>query len=309
MSTLTARVAGAESHLLGEGPVWDHTRERLLWVDILAGDVLVGRLEAGRVEPTGRVHVDDYAGAVVAAADGRLLVAGRSSLVELAADGEVLGRTGVLPAGGRRRFNDGACDPAGRFVVGSLALGEPTGHEVLLRVEDDGALRTLDDDLALSNGLAWSPDGTLMYSVDTVPGIVWARPYDPATGEVGPRREHLGFEDENPDGIAVDAAGNLWVALWGAGRVRCLAPDGAVLHTVEVPAPHTTSVTFAGPGLGTLVITTASDGLDEDRRTAYPDSGRLFSVDTTPLGVRGLPATPWNGTVPRPGGPSSGGLR
>jgi sugar lactone lactonase YvrE len=208
----------------------------------------------------------------------------------------------VLPAHSGRRLNDGACDPAGRFLVGTLSLGDPTGRETLHRIEDDGSLTTLDDDLTLSNGLAWSPDGAVMYSVDTLAGVVRARPYDPVTGAPGPRTDLLHVEAGWPDGMRVDVDGNLWVAIWGGGQVRCLSPGGTLLHVVEVPAPNVTAVAFAGPDLGTLVITTASVGLSDTALADSPASGRLFTVEVgEALGVRGLPTTPWNGRPPASG--------
>lgn len=303
MTALRARVASDAVHLLAEGPVWDAHRERVLWVDITAGDVCAGTLCDGVVEPTRRWHVDQSVGAVVPAADGRLLVAGHTSLAVLEPDGTLTPGPAVLPVGVSRRLNDGACDPAGRFVVGSLTtpLGRPTGHETLTRVEVDGTLTTLDDDLALSNGIAWSPDGALLYSVDTLAHVVRVRDYDAASGTCGERRVHLRFDDGLPDGLACDADGNLWVAVWGRGEVRCLSPDGRVLHTVDVDAPHTSSVAFVGPDLDTLLITTASAELDAVQHAASPDSGRLFTLPVGELvGVRGLATTPWDG---RPGNP------
>lgn len=291
MTTTTARPASAAVHRLAEGPVWDSGRARLLWVDIPAGEVHEGTLVQGRVETIRTVHADATVGAVVPARDGRLLVAGRTALVGLTADGRAGPHLPVLPDGSDRRLNDGACDPGGRFLVGSLALGEATGAEVLCRLEDDGGLTVLDGDLTLSNGLAWSPDGALLYSVDTMPGTVWVRDYDAASGAVGPRRLHLQVGGL-PDGLCTDVDGNLWVAVWGQGQVRCYAPSGALLHTVEVSAPHTSSVAFAGDRLDTLVITTACDGLTAEQRRRFPDSGRLF---TAVVGARGLPTTPWNG--------------
>ena len=305
MTTVTATRATTERFRLAEGPVWDHTRDRLLWVDIPAGAVHEGRLTGSRVTVTATHHVDRTVGAVVPALDGRLLVAGRTSVVVLEPDGTPGAAVPVLPdvqpPHPQRRLNDGACDPAGRFCVGSLSLGAPPGAEVLCRVEDDGTLTVLDDDLGLSNGLAWSPDGSVLYSVDTLAGRVWARPYEPSTGRTGPRREHLHIEGL-PDGITTDADGNLWIAVWGAGQVRCYSPGGALLHTIEVPAPQTSSVTFAGPRHDVLVITTAREGLSGPERDATPDSGCLF-VATVP-GAVGRPATPWNGR-PATGAPSA----
>lgn len=292
-----AEPVSESAYVLAEGPVWDAARDRLLWVDVVPGRVLTGALRAGAVIETSAVTVDETVGAVVPAASGELLVAGRHDLhlLDGPADGlanglgEARRLVGVVPAGMRSRLNDGACDPAGRFLVGSLAQDGRTGEECLYRW-DGAEVTTLDDDLTLSNGLAWSPDGTLLYSIDTDPGVVWQRPYDPATGDVGGRTELLRVTDASPDGMCLDAEGNLWIAVWGAGEVRCYAPDGSQLATVTVAAPHTSSVAFVGPGLDLLLITTARDELSDQQLSDFPDSGRLFLAD---VGVRGLPVPHW----------------
>lgn len=302
MTVLPAQPAAPEVHLLAEGPVWDAARSRVLWVDIDDGRVLEGRLRGGDVETLRAVAVDATVGAVVPSADGRHLVAARHALVVVEPDGRRTAGPAVLPPGAASRLNDGGCDPAGRFVVGSLALGASAGREVLVRLEDDGTLTTIDDDLWLSNGLAWSVDGATLYSVDTLAGVVRARDYDRTSGAVGPRRDHLQITDGLPDGICLDTDGNLWIAIWGAGQVRCYGADGVVRHVVEVDAPHTSSVAFVGPHLDRLLITTASTGLSPAQREQHPGSGRLFTASVGALlGVRGQPVTPWNGRgIPSP---------
>ncbi len=293
---LHADVAADEVHHLGEGPIWDPERERLLWVDIEAGDVLIGTLDGLRVTMTERVHADRMVGAALPAAAG-LVVCGLTVVHLLDDAGHLREVCRVLPEDGGNRLNDAACDPAGRLVVGSLPLDRSTGApQSLQRLENDGSLTVLDDDLTLSNGIAWAPDGLVMYSVDTMAGWIRSRAYDPVTGAVGPRNDLLQVTPGWPDGLRVDADGNLWVAVWGAGEVRCYRPDGTLLHVVAVPAPHTSALAFAGPELGTLVITTAVSELTPERAAAYPASGRLHAVDVgTALGVHGLPTTPWNG--------------
>ncbi|OHV43480.1 SMP-30/gluconolactonase/LRE family protein [Pseudofrankia sp. BMG5.36] len=283
--------ASAETYQLGEGPVWDAARERLLWVDIVAGTVLAGRLDpaAGTVEVTGRHTFDETVGAVAVAAAGDLVVAERAVVTRLDVTGERTELARVLPAGVGSRLNDGAVDPAGRFLVGSLAQDARRGGEVLVRLDDDRCV-VLDRDLYLSNGLAWSPGGDRFYSIDTDPGTVWVRDYDPATGAVGRRQESFTVADGSPDGMCVDASGNLWIAVWGRGRVECRTPAGRVLATVEVAAPHTSSVAFAGPDLDLLVITTARQDLTREDLAEHPDSGRLF---TARVGARGLALPYW----------------
>ena len=137
----------------------------------------------------------------------------------------------------------------------------------------------LDDDLTLSNGLAWTADGLAMYSIDTMRRVVFARPYDPVTGEVGRRAEWLTFANGLPDGMCLDAEEHLWIAMWGLGQVHRYTPDGELVAIVEVPAPHTSSVAFAGAELDTLVVTTATQDLTD---CSAPSSalGRLFTRAT-----------------------------
>jgi sugar lactone lactonase YvrE len=283
-----ARPAGADAYILGEGPLWDPDRNRLLWVDIVAGVVFAGTLEpeAGTVMVTESWPFTTTVGAVVTAADGTLLVAESQVLTRVDTDGTRTELARVLPAHRRSRLNDGKVDPDGRFVVGSLAQDERQGGEVLVRLESDRSLTSIDTDIHLSNGLDWTPDGTF-YSIDTAPGVVWARDY----ASLENRRPLLNITDGSPDGMALDRDGNLWIAIWGGGRVECRSPGGDLLAVVETGAPHTTSVCFAGPALDVLVITTATDGLDGPELTAAPDSGRLFTAD---VGVTGRATPYWN---------------
>jgi sugar lactone lactonase YvrE len=290
MATVTP--ATTEQFRLGEGPVWDARRRRLLWVDIEGGLVLEGVLDAGAITVTDRIEFGGTVGAVTVADDGALLVAAQTHLVVRYPDGTREDGPRIVPAGESRRLNDGGTDPAGRFLVGTLSLAGPSEREILVRLEADGRLTVLDDDLTLSNGLAWSSDGRRMFSVDSLRRTVSVRDYDPDSGAVGPRRVHLRLEDGLPDGIAMDAADHLWVAVWGRGAVRRYAPDGAVVDQVAIPAPHTSSVAFAGDDLRVLVVTTATSELTDAQLAAHPDSGRMF---TARVDVPGLPVAPWRG--------------
>jgi sugar lactone lactonase YvrE len=259
-------------------------------VDSAAGNVHTGHLDGDRVVADAGLHVDRTVGAVVCSDDGRLLVAGRTALAEVGLDGSISRGTPLLPPSSR--FNDGKCDPAGAFLVGSLFLdgGAAPRSEVLLRIGPDGSATTLDDDLTLSNGLGWSPDGTVFYSTDTIARKVYRRPYDPATGAVGDREVFLHVDGGVPDGMAIDADGHLWVAVWGAGEVRRFTPDGVQTGVVKVDAPHSSSAAFAGPDRDLLVITSARWDLSDERLAANPLSGRIFTVR---VGVAGLPVAAW----------------
>jgi sugar lactone lactonase YvrE len=201
-------------------------------------------------------------------------------------------RRRILPPDSGRRLNDGKPDPAGRFLIGTLSLmGDTSTTQELILVRDD-ALEPVDTDLTLSNGLAWSADGGTLYSVDTIRRVIWRRPWNPSDGSRGERETHLTLDAGYPDGICLDAEDHLWVAMWGLGEVRRYAPDGALVATIAVPAPHTSSVTFAGPDLDVLVITTAKRDLVGDELAHYPGAGALF---TTRPGVRGLAQASWAG--------------
>jgi sugar lactone lactonase YvrE len=285
------RVATRVSHYLAEGPVWDPIRGRILWVDIMAGAVFAGRLgDDGGIVIDERVSFPDTAGAVAVSAAGEWLVAGTHRLYTRGAEGGVSAGPELI-RGGARRFNDGKPDPAGRFVVGTKG----PGGEQLLQVGPDGTATILDDDLTLSNGLAWTRDGRTLYSVDTLSRRIHARDYDPATGQVGPRRVFVEITDGHPDGMTIDSDDHLWVALWAAGRVVRVSPDGEIVGRVDVPAPNTSCPQFAGPDLDTLVITTATEGMSPDDLAAHPLSGRLFTVRT---GHRGIQPNLWAGTPP-----------
>ena len=296
MTTFRADPASTEIYELGEGPVWDASANRILWVDILANRVLEGRLVGTTVEQTARHEFAGPVSAVVPSEDGSLLIAEKECLTIVSPSGEHRQGPRILPNGTTSRLNDGGCDPAGRFVVGTKSLVAGGDSEVLLRLEDDAALTTIDSDLTLSNGVAWSTDGSRLYSVDTLAQTVWIRDYDALSGMVGNRRALIRITDGFPDGLCIDTSDNLWLAVWGAGEVRAYSPDGQQLHTVRVAAPQVSSVAFVGEELDLLLITTAREDLDAEQLTRFPHSGRLFTIA---VGATGLCTTPWSG-FPQP---------
>ncbi|MER7687156.1 SMP-30/gluconolactonase/LRE family protein [Streptomyces sp. NPDC097610] len=292
---ITASVALDEQYVLGEGPYWDRHRGVLLWVDIKRGTVMVGRLtERDSIEVVERVQFEGTIGAVATSEDNDWIVAGEREVFRRTSSGKVLPGVSVIPAEMKSRLNDGKPDPAGRYLVGSLALGDAENRERLVAVDSRASVRVIDQDLSLSNGLAWSPDGSMLYNVDSYRRRVYARPYDVATGATGPRSLLIESDTGYPDGMCSDAQGHLWIAMWGLGEVRRYSPDGLLETTVRVPAPHVSSVAFAGPDLETLVITTATSELSDDQLRRWPLSGRLF---TARPGVRGLRQSSWAGTL------------
>ncbi len=278
-----------DRHVLAEGPAWDTATATVSWIDIEAGRVFVGRLDSDdRVEVIRTLDFDERVGCAFRLGNAQFLVALERRLALVDALGNVTPSRELLPEG--RRFNDGVIDPAGRLIVGGLSMTGDHSGNVLLRLEHDGAITTLDDDLGLSNGLGFSPDGATLYSIDSTANVVYARSYDYESGEAGARREFARIDDATPDGLAVDAEGGLWVALWGGSGIRHLDALGHPHGDIELDVPHVTSLAFVGSSLNRALVTTACRDLSPAEVERHPGAGMLFLVD---LPVAGQPAHRW----------------
>ncbi|SDI20935.1 Sugar lactone lactonase YvrE [Actinokineospora alba] len=279
---------------LSEGPVWDARAQVLTWVDILPGLIhtaeLVPRPEVPDLRLLHTVSLDRAVGAAVPRESGGLLAAAGTGFRFVPGDQEFAGLD--LPDDGvARRMNDAKCDPCGRLLAGTMAFDARPDAGALVSLDSAGRVRTLLDPVTISNGLGWSPDGRLLYYADSATHRVDVFDYDLETGDLGGRRTFAEVADGAPDGLTVDAAGRVWVAIWGAGEVRAYHPDGSAHAVVPVPAAHVSSCTFAGPDLDVLVITTATEGRSAADLAGEPDAGRLF---TCKPGATGLPATPFD---------------
>ncbi|MFI6845028.1 SMP-30/gluconolactonase/LRE family protein [Kitasatospora sp. NPDC050467] len=252
---------------LGEGPRWDASHGRLHWIGIRDRRFLTLDASSGRVAVT---ELAVTPGALMFRPDGRPVLATERGFELL---DPATGRTELLaPVEAdrpERRMNDGACDPYGRPVAGTMQRAEPWQPGPLYRLEDDGVARPVLDGLSVPNGLAW-PEPDRLWHIDTPTRRIDLYEY-PEHGPVGRRIRSLDVSHLPglPDGMTLDAAGNLWVAFWDGAAVHCLSPEGHLLATVELPAPRVTSCAFGGPDLHTLYITTA-------RTAEHPLSGALF---------------------------------
>jgi sugar lactone lactonase YvrE len=231
--------------------------------------------------------------------EGWLLAAGRG-FAHLSLDGSLRPIAEVAPDG--TRMNDAACDPQGRFWAGTKAHDNRAGGGALYRLDRDGRTELILDGLTISNGLGWSLDGATMYLIDTIPGIIQAFAFDAERGTISDRRvlvdipEGLGA----PDGMTVDADGDLWVAIWGGGAVHRYSPNGELREALHVPAAQTTSCAFAGPELHRLYVSTATEDWSHEQRTAEPAAGVVYRFDTDSTGRPALPFRPdptWWATV------------
>jgi sugar lactone lactonase YvrE len=268
----------------GEGPVWSPRWGGLRWVDMLAGDVLTLTVD-GAVT---RRHVGTVVAAVRPRRDGGAVLAVERGFALEAPDGTLTVLDPVWTDDGVR-MNEGGCDPDGRFWCGSMAYDQAPGAAAMYRLEPDGSVRVAFEGVTVSNGLEWSPDGSLAYYDDTATHRVDVFDYDSAAGLTGRRPFVTLPDDGNPDGLTVDAEGGVWVALHGSGAVHRYDPDGRLDAVIDVPTPQVTACTFGGPQRDQLFITTSRQGLrpDED-----PPAGSLFRVDP---GVRGLPVREFAG--------------
>jgi sugar lactone lactonase YvrE len=262
----------------GEGPVWSQGWGGLRWVDMFAGDVL--RLTAeGEVE---RKRVAEIAAALRPRRGGGAVIGVERGFALEDPDGTVtkLAEAWTDPA---VRMNEGGCDPDGRFYCGSMAHDKRPGAGALYRLDSDCSVRRVLGGVNVSNGLDWSPDGTLAYYQDTDTYRTDVFDYD-SEGGLTNRRPFVahGTDSGRPDGLTVDSEGGVWVAMNGAGAVRRYTGDGSLDAVVELPVAKVTACAFGGPGLDQLFITTSRENLPPE---ADPPAGALFCADA---GVSGL---------------------
>ena len=301
MSTATGKAElVVDAHCeLGEAPLWDHRDDTVVWVDILSGELHRWSPDTGAHAVLHRT--DEPLGTAVLHDDGYLLAAGTSLLVWRPAGARGPAVVGGPPAGPPRplatvtgelpghHFNDGAVDPQGRFLVGTVGPTEDTPTGRLHRLEHDGTTTVLLEGLTLSNGIDFTADGRTMYLVDSPTLSVQVFDYGDTltskgtlavprvTGTDGPAL---------PDGLCVDADEHLWVAYYEGHRlVRC-RPDGVADHVVELPVSQVTSCCFGDPALGTVYVSTAYENFSPERRAEEPTAGGLFRVRTGHRGRR-----------------------
>ncbi|GHG91537.1 SMP-30/gluconolactonase/LRE family protein [Streptomyces lanatus] len=262
-------VAVAAEAQLGEGPTWDAERKHLLWIDILGERVHTFDPVSGR--RTSRT-TPQHVGAVKPRVGGGLVLNLRDGVALLDPD-DTFRWLHHEPVPGRRA-NDAAVAPDGALWAGTMRYDEAPGGGTLSRLTGDGSVDVVLDDVAVSNGTGWSPDGGLMYYIDSPTRRVDV--FDYSEGGVSGRRAFVEIEDGAgfPDGLTVDADGCVWVALWDGAAVRRYTPDGKLDRVIELPVPRVTACAFAGPGLSDLYITTARVGLD----SPPPLSGSLLVV-------------------------------
>lgn len=271
----------------GESPRWDARGNRLLWVDMGRGDLHVGLLDGAAIRLERSYHLGDSVGfAAPLANPGEGWICTRErDIVHVAEDGAIRVLAAEVAAVGTQ-FNDGACDPSGVLWAGTQSHTR-TPDAALFSLDAAGGLRRRLDGVTVSNGLGFTDDGTRMYYIDTLPHRR-LEAFDIVDGELAARRTLVEIEGGNPDGLAVDREGGVWVAVWDAGEVRHFDRDGALTRTVALAARRPSAVCLVDD---LLIITTAHRGLSDPN----PAEGGMFAIG---VDVPGAPAAPWTGPVP-----------
>ena len=271
---------------LGECATWCARSGRLYWVDIEGA-----RLE--RYDPRDGKHVTwtmpERLGCFALCEDERTLLIGLASrLAFLDLETGAIEPIVEVEPGVPTRLNDGRCDRQGRFVFGTKYEGEP--------MQAIGGFYRLNHDLtlerlplpapAISNSIAFSPDGSTMYYCDTPTREIWACDYR-TDGTIANQRTFVTLTEETgaPDGSTVDAEGGLWSAQWGGERVVRYGPDGLETERVKIPTAQPSCVTLGGALLDTLYVTSAREGMEEETLAREPHAGGVFAVR---IGRQGL---------------------
>ncbi len=282
-------VVCAHKSELGEGPIWDEKRGLICWVDILSGHVhewsvenkKLRTLEIGQM--IGAMAVASSVNYVAALHHGFAYLDRKHGEVQPIADPEK-----HLPG---NRFNDGKCDPAGRFWAGTMPLSEDKAAGSLYVLHKNGTVEKKEDTITISNGLAWCQREKAFYYIDSPTLQVVRYDYDEATGAISNKRTIIQIPKEEgfPDGMTIDKEGMLWIAHWGGGQVTRWNPKtGEQLAAFKLPVSNVTSCTFGGPTLENLYITTARKGLSEEELKRQPLAGSLFVIEN--CGYTGMPA-------------------
>ncbi len=277
---------------VGEGPHWDERTDSLWSVDLTAGTVI--RFERGTGAVT-EFSVGQEVGAVIPRVPGGLVLAVRDGIAVASEGGD--GFEIVVPVERdieANRMNDAKCDAAGRLFCGTTAFDFTAAAGALYCIDADWSCRAVVDGVTTSNGTAWSPDGRKLYFIDSATQGVDVFDYDVATGAARNRTRLVTIDRASgiPDGMTVDADGDLWVACFGGGSVRCFSSVGDLVDEIRLPVSQVTSCAFGGPGYSELYVTSASYRMTARQLEREPLAGATFVCRP---GVVGLPPAMFGG--------------
>lgn len=282
--------------LCGEGPVWDNNKELLYWTESLGNSIYCFDQRRNKTY----LHYQGLTAASLALhKNGGLVVSGKNGFSLLSPDKTIRTFHNAVDSIPVNNLNDIIADPLGRVFGGQEAFVEDKKYDpgYLFRLDNNGELKIVADDLHLSNGMGFSPDGLTFYLVDTILGVIYQFDYDITTGDIKNKKVLTRFDRSHglPDGMTVDKDGFLWVAMFFGGKVVRLNPDGVITDEICLPCMQPTSVTFGGKNFNRLFITTAAF----EWKTPYapkghdyelPKGGSIYIVDTDFEGKEEFPA-------------------
>ncbi len=273
--------------IVAESPSWDSKKQLLYWVDIDGKKVHV-------YDPSKKVDksidAGQYVGCIAPKNSGGAILAMHHGIYFL--DFETEKFTFVCDPESDKpnnRFNDGKCDAAGRFWAGTMNLDEKAPLGSLYKIDRDRSVTKIFDKVTVSNGIAWSPDNSIMYYIDSPTKSVFAFDFDLKTGTLSNKRIAVRIPDGqgSPDGMTSDSEGMIWVAHWGGWRISRWDPhNGKLIEVINLPVEKVSSCVFGGKDLDELYITTASRGLDQEGFKKQPHAGGIFKLKTH---VKGMP--------------------
>ncbi len=269
-----------------EGPVWSRSWGGLRWVDMLDGDILALN-DDGSID---RKHIDKVAAALRPRRGGGAVIGIERGFAFEEPDGEIRRLDPLWGDDEQIRMNEGGCDPQGRFYCGTMSYERTPGAGKVYRLDPDGSVSVAIEGTTISNGLDWSPDGTLAYFNDTETYQVAVFDHDPESGPVNRRvLVEIDPDDGRADGLTVDSEGGVWVALNRGGAVHRYTPEGRLDAVIEVPVSKVTACTFGGDRLDQLYITTSRENLEPHEE---PAAGSLYMAE---VGVVGQPVREFAG--------------
>ncbi len=280
---------------LGEGAIWNNQTQKLYWVNITGKILNIYDPSSGENR---ELRTGQMIGTVVPTESGNVLVALEKGIYQMdistGTKKQIIDPEETITG---NRFNDGKCDPSGRFWAGTMSLSGEQKAGSLYRFDGDSTIHKMVENVSISNGIVWTSDLKRMYYIDTPTQVVMGYDYNNVSGEItnGKVAVNIPSDMGSPDGMTIDDEGNLWICLWGGSAVGCWNPQtGELIRKIEVPAKNVTSCAFGGEDLGTLYITTARQDTNDKELERFPNAGGVFK---THPGVKGVPADFFKGEL------------
>jgi len=272
--------------LVGEGAIWDEDSQLLYWVDILGHEVYQYNPRSGLNRT---IHTMQAVGTVVLRSSGGLIVALQNGFGHIDLETERITPIGIDPEREitSNRFNDGKCDPAGRFWAGTMSFDGSANQGALYCLDVDGVVTKKMESVSISNGIVWTSDYSTMYFIDSTLNTVRAYDYDIDTGKIGNERIVCRNGGKGVfDGMTIDAEGLLWIAIYGGSAVKCYDPrDGSLKRELIMPFTNVTSCAFGGKNLDQMYVTSACQKMSEGELENQPLAGSLISIEPGSVGI------------------------